>query len=137
MVRLSKTEHFIIEGKANKAGLKISDWFRQSAKAAKVSPRISPEDLRYSGCLLEWRTMRAKTKINKLDMRNKISKLILNKEIIEMLDSIQVGQTNGGFTYSLSLGSYCKNSKSFGAETAEECSAHPPHVVDEQESIEP
>lgn len=46
MVRLSKTEHFIIEGKANKAGLKISDWFRQSAKAAKVSPRFSPEDLK-------------------------------------------------------------------------------------------
>jgi len=46
MVRLSKTEHFIIEGKANRAGLKISDWFRQSAKAAKVSPRLSPEDLK-------------------------------------------------------------------------------------------
>jgi hypothetical protein len=46
MVRLSKTEHFIIEGKASKAGLKISDWFRQSAKAATVSPRFSPEDLK-------------------------------------------------------------------------------------------
>ncbi|WP_197285468.1 plasmid mobilization relaxosome protein MobC [Pedobacter sp. R20-19] len=46
MVRLSKTDHFIIEGKANKAGIKISDWFRQAAKAGKVSPRISPEDLK-------------------------------------------------------------------------------------------
>lgn len=46
MVRLSKTEYFIIEGKANKAALKISDWFRQSAKAAKISPRLSLEDLK-------------------------------------------------------------------------------------------
>lgn len=46
MVRLSKTDHFIIEGKANKAGIKISDWFRQAAKAGKVTPRISPEDLK-------------------------------------------------------------------------------------------
>ncbi|KQN34322.1 hypothetical protein ASE92_11975 [Pedobacter sp. Leaf41] len=46
MVRLSKTDHFMIEGKANKAGIKISEWFRQAAKAGKVSPRISPEDLK-------------------------------------------------------------------------------------------
>jgi hypothetical protein len=31
-VRLSATEHFYIENKANSAGMKISDWFRAAGK---------------------------------------------------------------------------------------------------------
>lgn len=65
-------------------------------------------------------------------MENKLSRLTIHKESIENLDAREMGMTTGGFTYSLSLGSYCKNSKSFGAGTAEECSAHPPHIIDQE-----
>jgi hypothetical protein len=70
-------------------------------------------------------------------MKNRIAKLSLSRETVETLDHAEMGQANGGFTYSLSLGSYCKNSKSFGAETAEDCAAHPPHFTDTEESVEP
>ncbi|RZJ50055.1 MAG: plasmid mobilization relaxosome protein MobC [Chryseobacterium sp.] len=45
-VRLSKTEYFLIEQKSKQAGMRISDWFRQAAKSAKVSPRLNPEELK-------------------------------------------------------------------------------------------
>jgi hypothetical protein len=45
-VRLSSTEHYLIEQKAKKAGMKISDWVRHSAKRATVTGRLTPEDVR-------------------------------------------------------------------------------------------
>jgi len=44
-VRLTATEHFMIVGRAKEAGMKISDWFRAAAKAARVLARLKPEDL--------------------------------------------------------------------------------------------
>ncbi|WP_428985358.1 plasmid mobilization protein [Sphingobacterium oryzagri] len=34
----------LIAAKARNAGLRISDWFRQSAKAAVIRPRLSKEE---------------------------------------------------------------------------------------------
>lgn len=45
-VRLSKTEYYVIEQKANKAGMKISEWFRQAAKRATVQGRFTAEDMK-------------------------------------------------------------------------------------------
>src|SRR5260221_775767 len=44
-VRLTATEHFVIAARAKKAGMKISEWFRTAAKAARVVVRLKPEDL--------------------------------------------------------------------------------------------
>lgn len=44
MVRLTPTERVLIEGRAKKAGLKSSEWFRRAAKSAKVSPRFTVEE---------------------------------------------------------------------------------------------
>ena len=44
MVRLTPTEKFLIEGRAKKAGLKSSEWFRRAAKNAKVFPRFTTEE---------------------------------------------------------------------------------------------
>jgi len=44
-VRLTATEHFVIAGRAKDAGMKISDWFRSAARAARVIARLKPEDL--------------------------------------------------------------------------------------------
>lgn len=44
-VRLTATEHFMIASRAKEAGMKISDWFRAAAKAARVIARLKPEDL--------------------------------------------------------------------------------------------
>lgn len=44
-VRLTATEQFMIAGRANEAGMRISDWFRAAAKAARVMARLKPEDL--------------------------------------------------------------------------------------------
>jgi len=44
-VRLTATEHFMIAARAKEAGMKISDWFRAAAKAARVIARLKPEDL--------------------------------------------------------------------------------------------
>ncbi len=43
MVRLTPTEKILIEGRAKNAGLKPSEWFRRSAKSAKVFLRFTPE----------------------------------------------------------------------------------------------
>ena len=45
-VRLTKTEHYLIDKKAKKAGMNISEWFRRSAIKSKVLIRISTEDLK-------------------------------------------------------------------------------------------
>jgi hypothetical protein len=44
MVRLTPTERMLIEGRAKKAGLKPSEWFRRAAKSAKVFPRFTTEE---------------------------------------------------------------------------------------------
>jgi hypothetical protein len=44
MVRLTPTERIVIEGRAKKAGLKSSEWFRRAAKSAKVFPRFTAEE---------------------------------------------------------------------------------------------
>ncbi|HEY0245170.1 MAG TPA: plasmid mobilization relaxosome protein MobC [Mucilaginibacter sp.] len=44
-VRLTATEHFLIAGKAKDAGMRLSDWIRAAARAAKVVARLKPEDL--------------------------------------------------------------------------------------------
>jgi len=44
-VRLTSLERILIEGKAKKAKLSATDWFRKAAKSAKVHPRITPEDM--------------------------------------------------------------------------------------------
>lgn len=45
-VRLTDTERFLIEEKAKEAGMRLSAWFRQAAKSAKVVARLAPDDLR-------------------------------------------------------------------------------------------
>ena len=44
MIRLTPTERILIEGRAKKAGLKPSEWFRSAAKSAKVFPRFTAEE---------------------------------------------------------------------------------------------
>jgi hypothetical protein len=44
-VRLTATERFLIAAKAKDAGMRLSDWIRAAAKAAKVVARLKPEDL--------------------------------------------------------------------------------------------
>lgn len=44
MVRLTQTERLLIEDKSRKAGMKPSEWFRRSAKNAKVTPCFSAEE---------------------------------------------------------------------------------------------
>ncbi len=44
-VRLTATERFLIAAKAKEAGMRLSDWIRAAARAAKVVARLKPEDL--------------------------------------------------------------------------------------------
>ena len=44
-VRLTATERFLIAGKARDAGMRLSDWIRAAARAAKVVARLKPKDL--------------------------------------------------------------------------------------------
>lgn len=44
VVRITPTERLAIAGKARNAGMRISDWFRQSAKVAVIRPRLSKEE---------------------------------------------------------------------------------------------
>ena len=44
MIRLTPTERTLIEGRAKKAGVKPSEWFRRSARNAKVFPRFTAEE---------------------------------------------------------------------------------------------
>jgi hypothetical protein len=43
-VRLTATEYFLIQTKARKANMRISDWFRTAALKAKVIARLSTEE---------------------------------------------------------------------------------------------
>ncbi|MGJ1194254.1 plasmid mobilization protein [Sphingobacterium siyangense] len=47
VVRITPTERLAIAGKARNAGMRISDWFRQSAKVAVIKPRLSTEETSY------------------------------------------------------------------------------------------
>jgi hypothetical protein len=44
-VRMTPAEKLITSGKAKKAGLTLSEWFRQSAKNGHVNQRLSQSDL--------------------------------------------------------------------------------------------
>lgn len=46
MVRLTVAEHFIIAGKSEKAGMRISEWFRRAAAGARVVQNTTPDDLK-------------------------------------------------------------------------------------------
>jgi hypothetical protein len=50
-VRLTATEHFLIAAKAKDAGMRLSDWIRAAARAAKVVARLKPEDLQITRML--------------------------------------------------------------------------------------
>jgi hypothetical protein len=47
VVRITPTERLAIAGKARNAGMRISDWFRQSAKTSAIRPRLSIEETGY------------------------------------------------------------------------------------------
>src|SRR5690554_2409707 len=47
VVRITPTERLAIAGKAKNAGMRISDWFRQSAKTSVIRPRLSTEETGY------------------------------------------------------------------------------------------
>ena len=44
-MRLSRTERYLIDEKAKKAGMKISEWMRQASKNAKVQSRFSADEM--------------------------------------------------------------------------------------------
>lgn len=44
VVRLTQIERMLIAGRAREAGMSPSEWFRKSAKTAKVMARFSAED---------------------------------------------------------------------------------------------
>lgn len=43
-IRFSKTEHFIVQEKAKKAGLKLTTYIRQSAIESKITSRLTEEE---------------------------------------------------------------------------------------------
>jgi hypothetical protein len=43
-IRFSKTEHFIVQEKAKKAGLRLTSYIRQSAIEAKVQTRLTQDE---------------------------------------------------------------------------------------------
>lgn len=47
VVRITPTERLAIAGKARNVGMRISDWFRQSAKTSAIRPRLSTEETGY------------------------------------------------------------------------------------------
>lgn len=46
-VRVTATERFLIEKKARKANMRISDWFRAAALKARVISRLTAEERQY------------------------------------------------------------------------------------------
>ena len=44
-IRINATELFLIKTKAREAGMRASTWIRQAAKAAKIAPRWTPEQM--------------------------------------------------------------------------------------------
>ncbi|WP_286850796.1 MULTISPECIES: plasmid mobilization protein [Sphingobacterium] len=47
VVRLTPTERLAIANRARNASMRISDWFRQSAKTSVIKPRLSKEEASY------------------------------------------------------------------------------------------
>ena len=47
VVRMTPTERLVIAGKANDAGMRISEWFRCAAKAGVIRARLSKEETGY------------------------------------------------------------------------------------------
>lgn len=54
-------------------------------------------------------------------MKNRNSKLTLNKETVSALTNNEMSNVKGGFTYGLSLGHRCKNSERLGADSQLDC----------------
>ena len=52
-VRMTATERFQIETKANAAGMRSSTWIRASAKSAKIIPRLTADERRILWMLAE------------------------------------------------------------------------------------
>ncbi len=46
-VRFSRTEYFIVQTKANEAGIKVSAYIREVAVNASVKPRLSEEERQF------------------------------------------------------------------------------------------
>ena len=46
-IRFSRTEHFIVQDKARKAGLKLTTYIRQTAIDAEVQTRLTEEELMF------------------------------------------------------------------------------------------
>lgn len=51
-VRFTKTEYFIIREKAAKAGVKVSEYIRQTAINANIKTRLSPEEREFAKQLI-------------------------------------------------------------------------------------
>jgi hypothetical protein len=44
-IRINATELYLIKAKAREAGMRASTWIRQAAKAARIAPRWTPEQM--------------------------------------------------------------------------------------------
>jgi hypothetical protein len=44
-IRINAAELFLIRAKAREAGMRASTWIRQAAKAARIAPRWTPEQM--------------------------------------------------------------------------------------------
>ena len=44
-IRMQPAEIFLIRAKAKEAGMRASSWVRRAAKAAKIAPRWTPEEM--------------------------------------------------------------------------------------------
>ena len=44
-IRINATELYLIKTKAREAGMRASTWIRQAAKAARIAPRWTPEQM--------------------------------------------------------------------------------------------
>jgi hypothetical protein len=59
--------------------------------------------------------------MKKVKLTSKLSLANLNKSTIAQLNNNDMGQVKGGFTYALSTGALCKQSKALGAGNPYEC----------------
>lgn len=65
------------------------------------------------------------------------AKLQLKKEKIANLTNEQMGEVNGGFTYSLSTGERCKVSKAVGATNPYDCGVIVATITIQQQPVNP
>ncbi|UKJ09187.1 plasmid mobilization protein [Solitalea lacus] len=85
MVRLTPTERLLIENKAKKAGLKISEWFRKAAKQAEVVARISVQEANWFRILAGMAN-----NLNQLTRQSHVYGLaLIEKDLKQMLDKIE------------------------------------------------